>query len=65
MSTMSIAKTATLASIDVRKAALSSRKMPNGNLRREKREFSALDVSVLNRSLGRIWTMKYIPKTFC
>jgi hypothetical protein len=57
-----------LASIDVRKATLDSRVRGNGNsrgLRGEKREFPALDVSMLNRSLGQIWTTKYIPKPFC
>jgi hypothetical protein len=48
-----MAQTGILASIDIRKATLSSRSRErprprlNGNLRREKREFSALDVSTV------------------
>ncbi|KAJ7865484.1 hypothetical protein B0H14DRAFT_2734311, partial [Mycena olivaceomarginata] len=69
MSTMSmawiLAWMGIFASIDVRKASLSSRETLKGNLRRQKREFPVLDVSVVNRSLGQIWRTKYIPKTFC
>jgi hypothetical protein len=48
-----MAQTGILASIDIRKATLSSRSRErprprlNGNLRREKREFSVLDVSTV------------------